>query len=113
MNILYVIDSKVEIHRAPVAQLDRVPGFEPGGRRFESFRARHFNPESNTGLSSCCQRHLSCAVIAAVDAANWLRSTAALWLCDFERAWPALLRRLGDLLSAIAFERRILMNNAA
>ncbi len=28
--------------RAPVAQLDRVSGYEPGGRRFESFRARHF-----------------------------------------------------------------------
>ena len=27
---------------APVAQLDRVPGFEPGGREFESLRARHF-----------------------------------------------------------------------
>ena len=25
---------------APVAQLDRVPGFEPGGREFESLRAR-------------------------------------------------------------------------
>ena len=25
---------------APVAQLDRAPGFEPGGRRFESVRAR-------------------------------------------------------------------------
>lgn len=29
--------------QAPVAQLDRVPGYEPGGRRFESFRARHEN----------------------------------------------------------------------
>ncbi len=28
---------------APVAQLDRVPGFEPGGREFESLRARHIN----------------------------------------------------------------------
>jgi hypothetical protein len=28
------------IPRAPVAQLDRAPGFEPGGRRFESVRAR-------------------------------------------------------------------------
>ncbi len=30
---------------APVAQLDRVPGFEPGGRAFESLRARqlHFS----------------------------------------------------------------------
>ena len=26
---------------APVAQLDRVPGYEPGGRRFESVLARH------------------------------------------------------------------------
>ena len=25
---------------AHVAQLDRVPGYEPGGRRFESFHAR-------------------------------------------------------------------------
>jgi hypothetical protein len=25
---------------APVAQLDRVPGYEPGGRGFESLRAR-------------------------------------------------------------------------
>ena len=41
------IDRVVEKHEnlrlnfAPVAQLDRVPGYEPGGRRFESFRARH------------------------------------------------------------------------
>src|SRR3954466_14627335 len=27
--------------RAPVAQLDRAPDYESGGRRFESFRARH------------------------------------------------------------------------
>ena len=27
---------------APVAQLDRAPGFEPVGRRFESCRARHY-----------------------------------------------------------------------
>ncbi len=27
--------------RAPVAQLDRVPGYEPGGREFESLQARH------------------------------------------------------------------------
>ena len=29
------------LHRAPVAQLDRAPDYESGGRRFESFRARH------------------------------------------------------------------------
>ena len=27
---------------APVAQLDRAPGFEPVGRGFKSLRARHF-----------------------------------------------------------------------
>ncbi|MBM2829474.1 MAG: hypothetical protein HW411_264 [Gammaproteobacteria bacterium] len=30
-------------NQAPVAQLDRVPGYEPGGRRFESVRARHLS----------------------------------------------------------------------
>ena len=29
---------------APLAQMDRAPGYEPGGRRFESCRARHFAP---------------------------------------------------------------------
>ena len=28
------------LSKAPVAQLDRVPGYEPGGREFESLRAR-------------------------------------------------------------------------
>ena len=30
---------------APVAQLDRVPGYEPGGREFESLRAHHLEKE--------------------------------------------------------------------
>jgi hypothetical protein len=33
---------------APVAQLDRVPGYEPGGREFESLRARQL-----TQLTAC------------------------------------------------------------
>jgi hypothetical protein len=33
---------------APVAQLDRVPGFEPGGREFESLRARHSREPANS-----------------------------------------------------------------
>ncbi len=32
---------KMKRNCALVAQLDRVPGYEPGGRRFESSRARH------------------------------------------------------------------------
>ncbi len=35
---------------APVAQLDRVPGYEPGGRRFESFRARQIKRVPNGTL---------------------------------------------------------------
>ena len=33
---------------APVAQLDRVSGFEPGGRGFESLRARYLASIFNT-----------------------------------------------------------------
>ena len=32
---------------APVAQLDRVPGYEPGGHTFESCRARHTNENAS------------------------------------------------------------------
>ena len=38
VGYLYFFVSRID---APVAQLDRVPGYELGGRRFESFRARH------------------------------------------------------------------------
>ena len=31
------------LHSAPVAQLDRVPGYEPGGREFESLQARQLS----------------------------------------------------------------------
>jgi hypothetical protein len=34
---------------APVAQLDRAPGFEPVGRRFESCRARHATNNDESG----------------------------------------------------------------
>jgi len=29
-------------HSAPVAQLDRVPGYEPGGREFDKFAGSEF-----------------------------------------------------------------------
>ena len=32
-----------DLQRAPLAQLDRASGYEPGGRRFESCRARQIN----------------------------------------------------------------------
>src|SRR6266404_5438410 len=33
----------VSLFFAPVAQLDRAPGYEPGGREFESLRAHHIH----------------------------------------------------------------------
>ena len=36
----FILRTRPVSHNAPVAQLDRVPGFEPGGRGFESLRAR-------------------------------------------------------------------------
>ena len=43
---------------APVAQLDRVPGYEPGGREFESLRARQ---------NSCKFKEYFCAPVAQLD----------------------------------------------
>ena len=39
---------------AHVAQLDRVPGYEPGGRRFESFHARHKIEKAQLRLGLFC-----------------------------------------------------------
>ena len=35
--------------QASVAHLDRAPGYEPGGGKFESFQTRHFFPYKQTG----------------------------------------------------------------
>ncbi len=53
-----------QIKHAPVAQLDRVSGYEPGGREFESLRARKiiktrisgFFPSLNNSLEQCVGR---------------------------------------------------------
>ena len=36
----HICRKQIVAKQAPVAQLDRVPGYEPGGREFESLRAR-------------------------------------------------------------------------
>ena len=43
------------IKHAPVAQLDRVPGYELGGREFESLRARQIKKPANAGFFICVQ----------------------------------------------------------
>jgi hypothetical protein len=49
-----------KVYCGRVAQLDRVPGYEPGGRRFDSCRVRHIEKTSlMTGFFSpkiFCQR---------------------------------------------------------
>ena len=47
------LDSVIMTTAAPVAQLDRVPGYELGGRTFESCRVRHIRktPAVMTSLS--------------------------------------------------------------
>jgi hypothetical protein len=40
LTTLRIIGRRYPSLNAPVAQLDRAPGFEPVGRRFESCRAR-------------------------------------------------------------------------
>ena len=43
---MFVNPCIILIHDAPVAQLDRVPGYEPGGRGFESYPARQTIPKA-------------------------------------------------------------------
>jgi hypothetical protein len=43
---------------APVAQLDRAPGYEPGGRGFESLRAHHYQRVSRA-VFGCCAIHFT------------------------------------------------------
>jgi hypothetical protein len=47
---------------APVAQLDRAPGYEPGGREFESLRAHHMRKKTLEPAVACerqCNRTAS------------------------------------------------------
>ena len=56
---------------APVAQLDRVPGYEPGGRTFESCRARHFCFHLVVCLLSQLQRFIPLLFIAPILLLMW------------------------------------------
>ena len=50
------------LNQAPVAQLDRVPGYEPGGRRFESFRARHLELNEDQAVTTTSGSLFSCQI---------------------------------------------------
>ena len=67
---------------APVAQLDRVPGYELGGREFESLRAHHFfivetrRPTPASGTSG----NMDAGGIAAMEASGATRSRGVMVL---------------------------------
>ena len=66
--------------RAPVAQLDRAPDYESGGRRFESFRARHFQKSANWWASGMSGRRK-----IRKSREQWLRSSIfRIGLREFE-----------------------------
>ncbi len=50
----------LSLDHAPVAQLDRVIGFEPIGREFESLRAHHIDKalHENAGLFLCLKENI-------------------------------------------------------
>jgi hypothetical protein len=69
-----------EFCRAPVAQLDRAPGYEPGGREFESLRARQFLSHS---LHTQIGRQLTLEWIGTGSRVN----NAALMRCEYSRGF--------------------------
>ena len=58
--------------KAPVAQLDRVPGYEPGGRTFESCRARPTKAKASSKDGAFS--FVGCAPASNVSAFDELRS---------------------------------------
>ena len=51
------------IYSAPVAQLDRVLGYEPSGQRFESFRVRHFILFKSIDFYLLSNNHSICYIV--------------------------------------------------
>ena len=86
---------------APVAQLDRVPGYEPGGREFESLRAHHLrNSRPRLLFFLCASLSPASLVDTIVPVAGKLEATLQARLavrsittgfCNFAgiTRWPA------------------------
>jgi hypothetical protein len=72
---------KKTVYCGRVAQLDRVPGYEPGGRRFDSCRVRHIEKTSlMTGFFSpkIFANHLS--AITSPRKKNILKLVYPCWI---------------------------------
>lgn len=88
-----VVDSCEELsmirprrHNAPVAQLDRVPGYEPGGREFESLRARHHTEQRLDGFLLVLSLFRLLFVLSLSKCELRWASVRA----DFENAWQCI-----------------------
>src|SRR5258708_40068248 len=94
---------------APVAQLDRVPGYEPGGRGFKSCRARQTNQEVRKRgqaplfhLSEISPSFLQCiSTLSGFFSLNGVGFSqrrakswepARIWVCSAWR-WPSVSER--------------------
>ena len=63
---------------APVAQLDRVPGYEPGGREFESLRAHHL-PAFMEGMKNQKNRVILLSLLRVDNQQAILPVKSQLW----------------------------------
>ena len=106
---------------APVAQLDRVSGYEPGGRRFESFRARHFrfNIKFTSSFGVIMRRvvlyaislvwtHFSLAYLP--QDVEELNLTHACEYCDLTRSFIKIKPFAEDAASTLRIEKSYLIN---
>ncbi len=87
-------DSGIIPSFAPVAQLDRVPGYEPGGRGFKSCRARHYNQWVRTKVLThfhFLQAHLG-TVLGTARIALGSPDSASPTIFSFADMYPAIVQ---------------------
>ncbi len=56
VDIKYTKRDNTRLNKAPVAQLDRVLGYEPSGREFESLRARQIEQMNFSPVAQLVER---------------------------------------------------------
>ena len=75
-------DSRPVLHffsfHASVAHLDRAPGYEPGGGKFESFQTRHLFPYKQTGCMRLAVNQHRARFDAAVRSHSYVGFSSAV-----------------------------------
>ena len=87
-----ILPETVDSKRAPVAQLDRAPGFEPVGRGFKSLRARHLptvkTPARPRGVGLSPTAPTTALAVAADCPGAGRAATRAMITCCAPRGAP-------------------------